>query len=95
MDLQTYVRSIADFPVPGILFRDITPLLAEPVALATAIDQLHAMLTGVLETGPIQKVVGIESRGFLFGVPLALRLDAGFVPLRKAGKLPWKKLARS
>ena len=95
LDLRDYVRSVPDFPVPGILFRDITPLLGHPQALAASIEQLRAMVTPALDAGPIDKVVGIESRGFLFGVPLALALGAGFVPLRKPGKLPWQKLTRS
>ncbi len=95
VDLRHFVRSVPDFPVPGILFRDITPLLGDPQALASSIEQLRALLAPVLARGPIDKIVGIESRGFLFGVPLALALGAGFVPLRKPGKLPWQKLSRS
>lgn len=85
MDLARYLRDVPDFPKPGILFKDITPLLAEPAALAAVIDRFTA-----LDFGPIDKVAAIESRGFLFGAPIALRRGVGFVPVRKPGKLPWK-----
>ncbi|MBL8725550.1 MAG: adenine phosphoribosyltransferase [Planctomycetes bacterium] len=85
MDLARYLRDVPDFPKPGILFKDITPLLAAPEALQAAIERLAA-----LPVGKVDKVAAIESRGFLFGVPLALRLGVGFVPVRKPGKLPWK-----
>jgi len=85
MDLAAFLRDVPDFPKPGILFKDITPLLADPAAMVTAIDRLAAMDFGV-----VHKVAAIESRGFLFGVPLAMRLGTGFVPVRKPGKLPWK-----
>lgn len=85
MDLALFLRDVPDFPKPGILFKDITPLLADPRAMATAIDRLAAF-----DFGRIDKVAAIESRGFLFGVPLAMRLGKGFVPVRKPGKLPWK-----
>ena len=80
-----YLRDVPDFPKKGILFKDITPLLAEPKAMAAAIDRMAN-----LGWGAIDKVAAIESRGFLFGVPLAMRLGCGFVPIRKPGKLPWK-----
>ncbi|MBX7080585.1 MAG: adenine phosphoribosyltransferase [Nannocystaceae bacterium] len=80
------VRDVPDFPKPGILFRDITPVLADRAALAAAID-LHVDKLTDLRHG-IDKVVGIESRGFLFGMAVAARLDAGFVVVRKPGKLP-------
>lgn len=85
MDLAEFLRDVPDYPKPGILFKDITPLLASPAALAAAVDRLAA-----LEVGAVDVVAGVESRGFLFGVPLALRLGVGFVPIRKPGKLPWK-----
>ena len=85
MDLATFLRDVPDFPKPGILFKDITPLLAEPRALAAAIDRFAA-----LDFGKVDKIAAIESRGFLFGAPLALRHGIGFVPVRKPGKLPWK-----
>ena len=79
------VRAVPDFPRPGILFRDITPVLADPVALRTA---LELQLLAVSDLTGIDRVVGIESRGFLFGMAIAERLGAGFVPVRKPGKLP-------
>jgi adenine phosphoribosyltransferase len=85
MDLAKFLRDVPDFPKPGILFKDITPMLASPAAMQAAIDQLAK-----LSFGKVDKVAAIESRGFLFGVPLAMRLGVGFVPVRKPGKLPWK-----
>lgn len=82
--IRAAIRAIPDFPKPGILFRDITPLLADPVLLDKAID---ALVEPFREAG-IDKVVGMESRGFIVGVPAALKLGAGFVPVRKPGKLP-------
>ena len=86
------VRSIPDFPQPGILFRDITPVLADPASLQAALD-LHVHLIADLKGG-INRVVGIESRGFLFGMALAERIGAGFVLVRKPGKLPAKTVAQ-
>ena len=85
MDLGPLLRDVPDFPKPGILFKDITPLLASPAGMKAAIEQLAAF-----DVGPIDKVAAIESRGFLFGMPLAMHLGVGFVPVRKPGKLPWK-----
>jgi adenine phosphoribosyltransferase len=82
--LNACIRNIPDFPTPGILFKDITPLLGDPRALHIVIDGLAEGLMGC----GIDAVIGIESRGFLFGPSLALRLNAGFVPVRKPGKLP-------
>ncbi len=84
MDLKTYIRDIADFPSKGILFKDITPLLKDATAFKGTLETLLKMI----HTQKIDKVVGIESRGFFFGPSLALALGAGFVPVRKAGKLP-------
>lgn len=84
MDLKSIVRDIPDFPQPGIVFRDITTLLKNPQVLRYTID---AMGERCGELAP-DYVLGMESRGFLFGVPLACRLDAGFIPVRKPGKLP-------
>jgi adenine phosphoribosyltransferase len=84
MDLGPYIRAVPDFPEPGILFRDITPLLKEPQAFGYVLDTfVEAAVQREAEV-----VVGIESRGFLFGAPLADRLDLPFVPVRKPGKLP-------
>jgi adenine phosphoribosyltransferase len=84
MDLARYIRDIPDFPRPGIVFKDITPLLAEPCAFAEAI----ACLAGHYRPGEVDVVAAAEARGFLFAAPLALRLEKPFVPLRKPGKLP-------
>ncbi len=85
-DLKKHIRSIPDFPKPGILFRDITTLLNNPQAFKQAIDQLADRF----KNQGITKVVGIESRGFLTAAPLAYLLGAGFIPVRKKGKLPYK-----
>ena len=91
MDLRPFVQSVPDFPQPGILFRDITPLLADPSAFEAAVEAM----TDAARTAGARAVVGIESRGFVFGAPLALRLGVPFLPLRKAGKLPRATLERS
>ncbi len=84
MDIREHIRSIADFPEPGILFRDVTTLLQQPQAFRYTID---ALAIQVKDFNP-NYIVGIESRGFIFGAPLALALGCGFVPVRKPGKLP-------
>lgn len=84
MDLKQYIRDIPDFPQEGILFRDITPLLASPEAFGHCVR----LLAERYRDAGLQKVVGIESRGFLFAAPLALELGIGMVPIRKKGKLP-------
>ena len=85
IDLAAHIRDIEDFPKPGIGFKDITPLLADPGALAGAVAGLSEPFAGQ----GITKVVGMEARGFIFAAPVAVALGAGFVPVRKAGKLPW------
>ncbi|HET6424227.1 MAG TPA: adenine phosphoribosyltransferase [Planctomycetaceae bacterium] len=82
--LKQHIRSIADFPKPGIMFRDITPLLANPHAFGTAIDAFAEAFADLKPTA----ILAAESRGFIFAAPLALRLGASFVPVRKPGKLP-------
>jgi adenine phosphoribosyltransferase len=82
--LLDYIRDVPDFPTPGILFRDITPLLAEPSAFSEAIRAMAAPF----RDSAVAKVLGIEARGFLFGAALARELGAGLVPARKSGKLP-------
>ncbi len=84
-ELKHFVRDIPDFPKPGILFRDLTPLLLEPKALAAATEAMAAPFRGAR----IERVLGIESRGFIFGAPVALALGAGFALVRKQGKLPF------
>lgn len=86
MNLRSFVRAVPDFPKPGIMFRDITPLIASPAALKEVTRQLAQPW---LNTG-ITRVLAAEARGFIFGVPLAMELNAGFVPVRKPGKLPWQ-----
>ena len=86
INLEDYIRDVPDWPKKGILFRDITPLLAEPKALATAID---ALSSGFKDQN-IEYVAAVEARGFIFGAAVAERLHAGFVPVRKKGKLPHK-----
>lgn len=83
--LRRLVRDVADFPEPGVVFRDITPLLGDADALEEAVDALVAQFADT----EVDRVVGVESRGFIFGAAVALRLGAGFVPVRKPGKLPW------
>ena len=83
-DLASYVYSIPDFPKPGILFRDITGILDDAEGLHFAIDELAARLEGV----EFDAIVSMESRGFIFGMPLAYKLNKPFVPVRKPGKLP-------
>jgi adenine phosphoribosyltransferase len=82
--LRAVIRAVPDFPQPGILFRDITPLLGDAATLRLSID----LLAAAWRDEGIDYIVGIESRGFLFGMPLAYALGIGFVPVRKAGKLP-------
>jgi adenine phosphoribosyltransferase len=89
--LKRLVRDIPDFPKPGILFRDVTPLLLDPLALRAAVDAIAAPFRGA----GIQRVLGIESRGFIFGAPVALALGAGFALVRKEGKLPFDTFAAS
>lgn len=88
MNLKPYIRDIRDFPSKGIVFKDITPLLKDPMAMKQATDALMDLIGNQ----KIDKVVGMESRGFFFGPLLASRLNAGFVPVRKLGKLPGEKI---
>ena len=90
-ELKTYIRNIPDFPKKGILFRDITPILLEP----RAFRQVSDILFERYRERAIDKVVAIESRGFIFGSILAIRLGIGFVPLRKPGKLPWRTVSET
>jgi len=84
MDLKNCIRNIQDFPIPGVLFRDITTVLKNPDALKQAIDQMIELTEGL----SFDAILGPESRGFIFGVPMAYVMNKGFVPVRKAGKLP-------
>ncbi|MFC4816852.1 MULTISPECIES: adenine phosphoribosyltransferase [unclassified Flavobacterium] len=91
MNLEQYFRDIQDFPKEGILFKDITPLLLNPKAREKMLEILVSNLNGIT----IDKVVGVESRGFFFGILLAEKLNAGFVPVRKANKLPYETISAS
>ena len=91
MDLASTIRNVPDFPVEGILFYDITTMLNKPEAFKASIDQLMEQY----QNTEIDQVVGVESRGFIFGPILAYKLGTGFVPVRKPGKLPAEKLAES
>ena len=86
VDLSSYIRDIPDFPKEGVIFKDITPLLASPEGFRGAID----VIADAFADAGVTKVLGAEARGFIFGGALAYKLGAGFVPARKPGKLPWK-----
>ena len=88
LDLKDFIREVPDFPKPGILFRDITPMLGDAAAFSSAIDRLDAQTRALNYT----RVIGIESRGFIFAAALAQKRGCGFVPIRKPKKLPWKVL---
>jgi len=87
--LEDYVRSIPDFPEPGIIFRDVTSILQDKDGLKLAIDQMQELLEGV----DFDIIVGPESRGFIFGVPIAYNLNKAFIPVRKKGKLPCETIS--
>jgi len=89
VDFKRFIRDVPDFPQPGILFRDITPLLQNAVALRSVVDRF----TEEYRSTALDAVVSIESRGFLFGAPLAYNLGIGLVPVRKAGKLPAERMS--
>jgi adenine phosphoribosyltransferase len=80
--ITSHIRDVSDYPQPGVLFKDITPLLADRQAFAAVVDALATTF------GPVDKVAGIEARGFILAAPVAYRIGAGFVPVRKKGKLP-------
>ncbi|WP_026215154.1 adenine phosphoribosyltransferase [Nonomuraea coxensis] len=82
------IRDVPDYPQPGVMFKDITPLLADPVAMAAVVDELAGL-------DEVDKIVGIEARGFILAAPVAYRASAGFVPVRKKGKLPAATLEES
>lgn len=88
MQVEALIRAIPDFPIPGILFRDITPLLADPAGFKATID----LFVERFRDAGVETVVGIEARGYMLGAPVAHALGAGFVPVRKPGKLPGEKL---
>jgi adenine phosphoribosyltransferase len=84
--LREFVRDIDDFPKPGVSFRDITPLLGDAKGFGQAINELASRFDDV----PVDRVLGMEARGFIIAAPVAYRMGAGFIPVRKAGKLPWQ-----
>ncbi|HRD76376.1 MAG TPA: adenine phosphoribosyltransferase [Hyphomicrobiaceae bacterium] len=90
-DLRSLVRTIPDYPKPGIMFRDVTTLLADPQGFKAAI----ARMAESYRTEPVDAVAGIEARGFILGGAVADRLGCGFIPVRKKGKLPWKTISQS
>ena len=87
--LRKSIRDIPDFPKPGVTFKDITPLLSDPAAFSTAVDAIVVSFG----RGTVDKVVGIEARGFIIAAPVAYHFGAGFVPLRKPGKLPFSTVS--
>ncbi len=89
MDLTLYIRDIPDFPKPGIIFKDITPLLKSPEAVEYTVKLIHQRFEGEGVTA----VAGIESRGFIFGCPVAASFGVGFIPIRKPGKLPYQTVS--
>ncbi len=89
--LEEYVRSIPDFPEPGVIFRDVTSILQDADGLNLAIDSMQSYLKGM----DLDVIVGLESRGFMFGVPLAYNLHKAFVPVRKKGKLPCETISQT
>ena len=89
--LKAAIRDVPDFPKPGIVFKDITPLLGDAAAFRLALEMMAEMCADLA----VEQVVAIESRGFIFGGALAVRLGAGFVPVRKPGKLPWRRVTRT
>jgi adenine phosphoribosyltransferase len=89
--LAERLRVVPDFPEPGVQFQDVTPVLGDARLFAEAVSAM----TGPWRGAGVTHVVGIESRGFIFGAPVALALGAGFVPVRKPGKLPWRRAARA
>jgi adenine phosphoribosyltransferase len=90
MSIKSRIRTIPDYPKPGVQFRDITTLLQDPVGLRITVEQLVQPFQGTR----IDKVAGIEARGFILGGAVAHQLEAGFVPIRKQGKLPWKAIGQ-
>ena len=88
MDLKETIRSIKDWPIKGVIFRDLTTLMQDPAAFRESCDILYERYKDM----NIDKIVGIDARGFVFGAVLAYKLDIGFIPVRKKGKLPWKTI---
>ena len=90
MELKDTIRAIEDYPKEGVIFRDITTLLKDKDAFKKSVDEMAAKIDE-----DVDKIIGIEARGFIFGAALAYKLNKGFIPVRKPGKLPWDKLSES
>ena len=90
-EVEKYIRSIPDFPEPGIIFRDITTVLQDPDGLQQAVDAMEEKIKDIV----FDVLVGLDARGFLFGTPIAYNLHKSFVPVRKKGKLPWNTISQS
>lgn len=90
MELKDTIRAIEDYPKEGVIFRDITTLLKDKDAFKKSVDEMAAKINE-----DVDKIIGIEARGFIFGAALAYKLNKGFIPVRKPGKLPWDKLSES
>lgn len=86
MELKSFIRDIPDFPVKGIIFKDVTPVILDPYAFKYAVDKMSEPF----DFSKIDKIAGIESRGFIFGIAIANKYNKGFIPIRKKGKLPYK-----
>lgn len=91
MELKDTIRAIKDYPKEGVIFRDITTLLKDKDAFQKAVDEMAEKI----DDDDVDKIIGIEARGFIFGAALAYKLNKGFVPVRKPGKLPWEKVSES
>ena len=90
MELKDTIRAIEDYPKEGVIFRDITTLLKDKDAFKKSVDEMAAKIDD-----DVDKIIGIEARGFIFGAALAYKLNKGFIPVRKPGKLPWDKISES
>lgn len=91
MDLKSIIRTVPNWPIKGVMFRDITTLLQDPAAFKEAINRFYDRYRKM----SVDKIVGIDARGLIFGAPLAYKLDLGFVPVRKKGKLPYRTIGES
>lgn len=91
MDLRNFIRAIPDYPVKGVIFRDITTLLKNPLAYREGVDQMRELVKDL----EVDSVIGVEARGFIVGAPLAYCLNRGFIPVRKPGKLPYEIVSQS
>jgi adenine phosphoribosyltransferase len=93
--LESRIRDVPDFPQPGIVFKDLTPLMDDAEALRMTVDALADFVANLTPSSSVDKVVGVEARGFSYAAAIAYRLGAGFIPVRKSGKLPWDTLTET